>query len=86
MGPTRNPEPSVQNQLTLRNIPEDARIQVNRSWSLGTRKLIFLVNKISHVLSLKNANDPHLEQEENSPHCLTCCTIIILMITVSVTN
>jgi hypothetical protein len=34
MGPIWSPETSVPNQPTLRNIPEDGRIQVNRSGSL----------------------------------------------------
>jgi hypothetical protein len=35
MGPIRNPETSVPNQPTVRNIPEDWRIQVNGSGSLA---------------------------------------------------
>jgi hypothetical protein len=34
MGPLRSPETSVLNQPTLRNVPEDEIIQVNRSESL----------------------------------------------------
>jgi hypothetical protein len=38
MGPILSPETSVRNKSTLRNIPEDDRIQVNRSGSLRTRE------------------------------------------------
>ena len=37
MGRIRSPETSVQNQTTLRNIPEEDRIQVNRSESARSR-------------------------------------------------
>ena len=37
-GPIRSTETSVRNQPTLRNIPEDGRVEVNRSGSLRSRK------------------------------------------------
>jgi hypothetical protein len=40
---TGSPETSVLNQPTLRNIPEDGRIQVNRSESLRSRTEILIL-------------------------------------------
>jgi hypothetical protein len=48
MGPIRIPETSVRNTPTLRNIPEDDRIQVNRSESLRSRMWQQYENTVTH--------------------------------------
>jgi hypothetical protein len=48
IGRIRSPETSVPNKATLRNIPEDDKIQVNQSGSLRTRMELCMLPEPGH--------------------------------------